>query len=147
MKTQPLTAAEQARIDDAMSAFVQMARDAGFEGDEEDIETPELAEELLGRWAAESPKGRLPTEIIATIVGAALGDYLRLHLRLTWAVAVHNGERAVGLASEVDGEAVLSPFDAVRQCIEAAAEGDEPDVGPLFDDLPAEYPHLLRKEQ
>lgn len=141
MKTQPLTAAEQARVDDAISAFVQMARDAGFEGDDDGVETPELAEELLGRWAAEHPKGRLPKDIIATIIGAALGDYLRQHLRLTWAAAVDKGERAIGLASEIDGEPVLSPFDEVKRCIEA---DPEPSVSSLFEDLPAEYPQLLR---
>src|SRR6185295_14053366 len=114
-----------------------MARDAGFEGDEEDVDTPELAAELLSRWAAEHPQGRLPKEVIATIVGAAMGDFLRQHLRLVWAAAVNQGERAIGLASEIDGEPVMSPFDEVKRCID---EGEESLVSHLFEDLPAEYP-------
>jgi hypothetical protein len=145
VKTQPLTPAEQARIDDAISAFVQMVHDAGL-ADEDgggEADTPELAEELLHRWAAEPPKGRLPVDVIATIIGAGLGEYLRQHLRLTWAAAVEKGERSLGLASEIDGEAVLSPFDEVKRCIE---EENESFVQHLFEDLPLEYPHLLRPE-
>lgn len=147
VKTQPLTAAEQTRIDDAISAFVQMVQDAGLADDEEGGDTPEFAEELLHRWAAEPPKGRLPIDVIATIVGAGLGEYLRQNLRLTWAAAVDKGERSLGLASEIDGEAVLSPFDEVKRCIEGEGGGENDSfVQHLFEDLPAEYAHLLRKE-
>lgn len=143
VKTQPLTAAEQAKVDDAIAAFVQMVQDIGLGHDEDEGDTPEFAAELLHRWAAEPPQGRLPLDVIATIVGAGLGEYLRQHLRLKWSAAVDKGERSLGLASEIDDEAVLSPFDEVKRCIEEENEGW---VHHLFEDLPLEYPHLLRKE-
>ncbi|MBY0307369.1 MAG: hypothetical protein K2Q09_01375 [Phycisphaerales bacterium] len=126
MKTQPLTATEQARIDDAIGAFIQMADDAGLLGDEPELDTPELADELLIRWAAEPPKARLPDDLIATIVGAAIGDYLCEALRLRW--AVNSPDRAVGLAVEDTGEPLFSPFNLVRDRLPHAAEGVVPDL-------------------
>lgn len=141
MKTQPITAAEQAHIDEALAAFVQLADDAGLRDDEFSMDTPELADELLVRWAAEPPRARLPEEVVATIIGAAVGEYLRELLRVTWASASVGTERSVGLATEETGEPVFSPFDAVREGLSQASEGF---VHDLLEDVAAEWGKLRR---
>jgi hypothetical protein len=142
VKTQPLTAAEQARVDDAIAAFIQMAEDAGLLDEELALDTPELADELLIRWASEPRQARLPDEVIATIVGAAVGDYLRQLLRVTWAGEGAGQARSIGLAAEESGEPVVSPFDAVRERLGQASEGFVQD---LFDELAAEWSGLRRE--
>ena len=142
MKTQPLTAAEQARVDDALAAFVQMAEDAGLLDDELELDTPELADELLIRWASEPPQARLPDEVIASIVGAAVGDYLRQLLRVSWASAPSGAGRSIGLAAEQGGEPVLSPFDAVRDRLSQASEGFVQD---LLEEVAEEWGNLRRE--
>lgn len=143
MKTSPLTAAEQARINDALAAFVQMTEDAGLLDDELSLDTPELADELLIRWAAEPPQGRLPDDLMATIIGAAVGEYLRQMLRFTWAATGEGADRAVGLVVESSGEPVFSPFDAVRDRLSEASEGFIPD---LFDEVAEEWGNLRREQ-
>lgn len=141
MKTYPITAAEQAHIDEAIAAFIQLAEDAGLRDEEFSMDTPELADELLVRWAAEPPRARLPDEVIATIIGAAVGEYIRELLKVTWASAVSGTERSIGLAAEGTGEPVFSPFDAVRERLSEASEGF---VHDMFDEMAAQWGKLRR---
>ncbi len=141
MKTKPITAAEQAHIDAALTAFVQLVDDAGLRDDEFSMDTPELADELLVRWAAEPPRARLPEEVVATIIGAAVGEYLRELLRVSWASVTVGSERSLGLAAEETGEPVLSPFDAVKEGLPQASDGF---VHDLLEEVAAEWGKLRR---
>lgn len=143
VKTHPLSPVEQARVDDALAAFCQMAEEAGLLDEELELDTPELADELLIRWAAEPPQGRLPGEVIATIIGAGIGDYLTQLLQLRWGVSESPAGRSIGLVVETTGEPALSPFDAVRERLADASDGF---VSDLLQEAAAEWSHLRREQ-
>lgn len=142
MKTQPLTAAEQSRIDDAISAFIQMTEDAGLFDEELALDTPEIADELLIRWASEPSQARLPDDVVATIIGAAVGEYLRQMLRFAWAATGAGNDRAIGLVIETTGEPVFSPFDVVRDRLSQAEEGFIPE---LLEEVDGQWGNLRRE--
>lgn len=117
----PLTADELDHIDQAMQAFAQLIMDLGLDTDIDDLDTPELADLVIAQWRNTSRQARLKPDILATIVGAAVGDYIKAKLRVEWRF-VHDadGEGLVLVGDEkTEEQIIIAPFEAILKRLQS----------------------------
>lgn len=137
----PLTPKEEEEILNALDAFCRLVDDADVDPDENDLDTPELADIVIGQWRLANPATRPSPQVLSAAVGAALGDYIKQALRFEWAVVTDEIGTSTALIHESPEPIVVAVFDGVLKRLETE-DGDF--VCDFLNGLWEDIGHLVR---
>jgi len=123
-----LTQRQKDQLEAAKAGFCGLVEETNVDPEADQLDTPELADIVVAHWRRLPPAKRPSLETLATMLGAAIGDFLIYHLRLEWkevtdeygtSLVLFNGENA-GEMHDV----YLAVFDSMLKRLEEEAEGD-----------------------
>ena len=147
LRIRELSTEEHEKIQSAMAAFCYMIEELGIDPDAEELDTPDLAEILVANWRRQPKGDRYSPETLATILGAATGDFLRHYFDVDWRVVSDEEGTSVCLYSAKAGGAndlVVAIFDSIRKRLETT---DEDFVVEFLEELAEDMQPLAHKKR
>lgn len=124
IETRPLTKQEEHDLMMHQAVFFKLVEVAGIETGPED-DTPQICDALMTWWHQLPQDGKVETGQFSQALGAALGEFIRHHLKFEWQRIDDAFGSFVGLFADAadQRDIVLDPANTVLKRLEEAQEG------------------------